>query len=94
MSGVAVALGSKDEGTELTAGSAAITTGETWSDPARGFALEDSLVWETVSVGEGAGLFGELQPGFAKIRISAKRWMPTTIPKIFRIFIGGLVERL
>ena len=31
----------------------------------------------------------ELQPGFAKIRISAKRWMPTTIPKIFRIFIGG-----
>jgi hypothetical protein len=27
----------------------------------------------------------------AKMRISAKRWMPTTMPKIFRIFIGGLV---
>jgi hypothetical protein len=42
-----------------------------------------------VSPGAGAFLAVELQPGFAKIRISAKRWMPTTIPKIFRIFIGG-----
>ena len=49
---------------------------------------------DDVSPGDGGVLDVELQPGLAKIRISAKRWMPTTIPKIFRIFIGGLVERL
>ena len=51
------------------------------------------LVLALVSLGEGAVLLVELQPGLAKMRISAKRWMPTTMPKIFRIFIGGLVER-
>lgn len=45
------------------------------------------VVVDAVSLGEGDG-FVVLQPGFAKIRISAKRWMPTTMPKIFRIFIG------
>jgi hypothetical protein len=45
-----------------------------------------------VSVGRGAGLLVELQPGLAKIRIRAKTWMPTTMPKIFRIFIGGAGE--
>ena len=45
---------------------------------------------EVVSAAEGGGLAVELQPGLAKIRISAKRWMPTTMPKIFRIFIGGI----
>ena len=42
-----------------------------------------------VSPSDGGVLDVELQPGLAKIRISAKRWMPTTMPKIFRIFIGG-----
>jgi hypothetical protein len=42
-----------------------------------------------VSAVDGAGLLVELQPGLAKIRMSAKTWMPTTMPKIFRIFIGG-----
>lgn len=46
------------------------------------------VVVEAVSLGEGEGLV-VLHPGLAKIRISAKRWMPTTMPKIFRIFIGG-----
>src|SRR5688572_22857864 len=49
---------------------------------------------ETVSPGLGAGLVLELHPGFAKIRTSAKTWMPTTMPKIFRIFIGGMVGRV
>jgi hypothetical protein len=46
-------------------------------------------LFEAVSPGEGGVFVVELQPGLAKIRISAKRWMPTTMPKIFRIFIGG-----
>ena len=45
-----------------------------------------------VSAGVGAVLAVELQPGLAKIRIRAKTWIPTTMPKIFRIFIGGSVE--
>jgi hypothetical protein len=32
-----------------------------------------------------------LQPGFAKIRTRANTWMPTTMPKILRIFIGGVL---
>jgi hypothetical protein len=41
-----------------------------------------------VSLGAGMGRFAvELQPGFAKISISAKTWMPITTPKIFRIFM-------
>jgi hypothetical protein len=46
-------------------------------------------VFEVVSASAGVGFVVELQPGLAKIRMSAKTWMPTTIPKIFRIFIGG-----
>jgi hypothetical protein len=45
-----------------------------------------------VSEGVGAGWLVELQPGFAKIRIRAKTWIPTTTPKILRIFIGGTME--
>src|SRR4051812_3890174 len=48
----------------------------------------------TVSVGAGAGLVVELQPGVAKMRTRAKKWMPTTMPKIFRIFIGRFGSRL
>ena len=45
----------------------------------------------TVSVGAGAGLVDELQPGVAKMRTRANTWMPTTMPKILRIFIGGVL---
>jgi hypothetical protein len=45
----------------------------------------------TVSDGDGAGFDAELQPGLAKIRINAKAWMPTTTPKILRIFMGASV---
>ena len=93
ISGVALAFGSKDEGTELAPESSpAITTGETLSDPARDTGVfEASSVEESVSEGEGAGLFGELQPGFAKISTSANTWMPTTTLKILRIFIAGVL---
>jgi len=49
--------------------------------------LDGSSFLLTVSEGEGAGLLGELQPGFAKINTSAKTRMPTTTPKILRIFM-------
>ena len=91
MAGVAVAFGSKDDGAALTGESPpAIVTGVTLSGVVRDgdAALEASSFFETVSEGEGAGLLGELQPGFAKIRTSAKTWMPTTTPKILRIFMG------
>src|SRR6185295_163340 len=48
----------------------------------------------TVSLGVGADLVIALQPGFAKIRIKANTWMPTTMPKTFRIFIGVSVGGL
>ena len=47
-------------------------------------------VFATVSTGAGAGFEDELQPGLAKMRTRANTWMPTTMPKIFRIFIGGM----
>jgi hypothetical protein len=95
ISGLAVAFGSNDDGTELTGDSPpAITTGETSSDPARETTSEGASLWEMVSEGEGAGLFGELQPGFAKISTSAQTWMPTTTLKILRIFIAGIVGGL
>ena len=96
--GLAGALGSNVFGIELTGESPpAIVTGVTLSEPPRGAAAgAESSVLETVSDGEGAGLFGELHPGFAKISTSAKTWMPTTTPKILRIFmsrsVGGLRE--
>ena len=43
-----------------------------------------------VSAAVGAVLTVEEQPGMAKTSTSRKTWMPTTIPKIFRIFIGGM----
>ena len=90
ISGVAVALGSNDGGTELTGESPpAITTGETLSESDAAAALVGA-----VSEGEGAAFFGELQPGFAKISTSAKTWMPTTTLKILRIFIAGIVVGL
>jgi hypothetical protein len=55
---------------------------------------EGSSLCEIGSEDEGAGLFGELQPGFAKIRTSAQTWMPTTTLKILRIFIAGIVGGL
>ena len=96
MSEDAVALGSNDGGTELTGESPpAITAGETLSESDRGPALVDvPSLRLTVSEGEGAAFFGELQPGFAKISTSAKTWMPTTTLKILRIFIAGIVVGL
>ena len=42
----------------------------------------------TGSAGGGAArLVLEVQPGLAKMRIKANTWMPTTMPKIFRIFM-------
>jgi hypothetical protein len=46
---------------------------------------------EAVSAGFGAGLLVELQPGLAKISMSAKRWMPTTTPNTRMIFIGKIM---
>jgi len=40
-----------------------------------------------VSAAVGAGLLVELQPGLAKMSMSANRWMPTTTPKTRMIFI-------
>jgi hypothetical protein len=87
--GAAGALGSNVDGTEIT--------GESIDEAADGdadIAAGASSVFVRVSDGEGAGLFVELQPGFAKIRIRANTWMPTTTPKILRIFMGEIVGRL
>ena len=43
-----------------------------------------------VSATVGAVLVVEVQPGMANTRTSRNTWMPTTTPKIFRIFIGGM----
>ena len=42
-----------------------------------------------VSLGAGVGLLDVLQPGFAKTKRRTNTWMPTTAPKIFRIFMAG-----
>jgi hypothetical protein len=47
-----------------------------------------------VSAGAGTGLDDELQPGLAKMRTRANTWIPTTMPKIFRIFIVGILSDL
>src|SRR5689334_12150098 len=51
----------------------------------------DASVLAIVSLGAGVGLVVELQPGFAKMNRRANTWMPTTAPKIFRIFMAGRV---
>ena len=71
----------EDTGVDVLDDEGALTSGE-------------GSVFDIVSLVDGVGLAVELQPGLAKIRISAKTWMPTTMPKIFRIFIGELVVRL
>src|ERR1017187_3634369 len=55
---------------------------------------DEVSVFTTVSPGAGVDFVIALQPGFAKIRIKANTWMPTTMPNTFRIFIGVSVGGL
>src|ERR1035437_7764585 len=72
---MAGAFGSKPVAESLAAASGRVMEGEAVSD------------LTVVSAGGGVGLVLAPQPGFPKIRIKAKTWMPTTMPNIFRIFI-------
>ena len=67
-----------------------VAAGTVEVDVALGVVAMGAVGFAAVSLADGGVLVVELQPGFAKIRIRAKRWMPTTMPKIFRIFIGGI----
>lgn len=86
-----MAFGSKETGAPVDESEGAALTGEPSRDALEeGTETVGEAVSEetTVSAADGAVLCAELQPGFAKIRIRANTWMPTTTPNIFRTFIG------